>query len=57
MSPLVLWRTVFVAILMVAGIATLFTVMSATHSLEYARTACVNTLVVFEVVYIDHDDG
>ena len=52
MSPLVLWRTVFVALLMVAGIAAVFMLVSNSYSLEYARTACVNTLVFFEVVYL-----
>jgi magnesium-transporting ATPase (P-type) len=52
MSPLVLWRTVFVALLMVAGIAAVFVLVSAGYPLEYARTACVNALVFFEVVYL-----
>jgi len=52
LNPLVLWRTVFVSLLMVAGIAAVFTLALASHSVEYARTASVNTLVLFEVVYL-----
>ncbi len=52
MSPLVMWRTGFVSLLMFAGIVGVFTLVSQTHPIEYARTACVNTLVLFEVVYL-----
>jgi magnesium-transporting ATPase (P-type) len=52
MSPMVLWRTAFVSLLMFAGIMLVFALVSPTHSVEYARTASVNTLVLFEIVYL-----
>lgn len=52
MSPMVLWRTAFVSLLMFAGIMLVFALVSRDHSVEYARTASVNTLVLFEIVYL-----
>ncbi len=52
MSPLVIWRTSFVSLLMVAGIAVMFTLALEDHDVAYARTVSVNTLVAFEVVYL-----
>jgi cation-transporting P-type ATPase F len=52
MSSLVLWRTAFVSLLMFAGIMFVFTFVLSERSVEYARTASVNTLVLFEIVYL-----
>ncbi|MGD8832727.1 MAG: HAD-IC family P-type ATPase [Pseudomonadales bacterium] len=52
LSRLVVWRTAFVSLLMLAGIAWLFSVESESASLEYARTAAVSLLVVFEALYL-----
>jgi len=51
LSALVVWRTVFVSLLMLAGISWVFSV-EVQHGTDYARTAAVNTLVVFEAVYL-----
>ena len=50
LSRLVVWRTVFVSFLMVAGVTYVFATEARTT--EYARTACVNALVMFEAVYL-----
>lgn len=52
LSGLVVWRTAFVSAVMLAGITWLFAVESAGKDLAYARTAAVNLLVLFEVVYL-----
>jgi magnesium-transporting ATPase (P-type) len=52
MTGLVIWRTVFVSMLMLAGITWLFALEASQQELEYARTAAVNLLVIFEVVYL-----
>jgi Ca2+-transporting ATPase len=52
LSGLVIWRTAFVSVIMLAGITWLFAAESAAQELEYARTAAVNLLVVFEAVYL-----
>jgi magnesium-transporting ATPase (P-type) len=52
LTPLVIWRTVFVSVLMLAAISWVFTVEAAQHGTDYARTAAVNTLVLFEAVYL-----
>jgi magnesium-transporting ATPase (P-type) len=53
LSPLALWRTGYVGLLMLGGVALLFsTSVSGGASLEYARTLAVNALVVFEAVYV-----
>ena len=50
MDPLMIWRTGFVSLLMVAGVAVIFATEG--ESTNYARTAAVNTLVAFEAVYL-----
>jgi magnesium-transporting ATPase (P-type) len=53
LSPLALWRTGYVGLLMLGGVALLFSEAVANgNSLEYARTVAVNVLVVFEAVYV-----
>ncbi|MDH3643445.1 MAG: cation transporting ATPase C-terminal domain-containing protein, partial [Gammaproteobacteria bacterium] len=52
LTPLVIWRTVFVSVLMLIAISWVFMVEAAEHNTEYARTAAVNTLVMFEAVYL-----
>jgi magnesium-transporting ATPase (P-type) len=52
LTPLVIWRTVFVSVLMLAAISWVFTVEAAEQGTEYARTVAVNMLVVFEAVYL-----
>ncbi len=52
LSALVVWRTGFVSLLMLAAIAWLFSREAATGNLEYARTAAVSLLVLFEAVYL-----
>ena len=51
-SGLVLWRIAFVSALMMLGIASIYFLASATESTGYARTAAVNTLVLFEALYL-----
>ncbi|MGE0625858.1 MAG: HAD-IC family P-type ATPase [Pseudomonadales bacterium] len=51
LSALVIWRTAFVSLLMLAAIAWLFA-RESEHGLEYARTAAVSLLVTFEAVYL-----
>ncbi len=53
LSGLVLWRTAFVSVIMVAGTFGMF-VWQREHgaSIGLARTAAVNTLVMFEVFYL-----
>jgi magnesium-transporting ATPase (P-type) len=52
LTRLVIWRTVFVSVLMLAAISWVFAVEAAQHGTDYARTAAVNTLVLFEAVYL-----
>ncbi len=53
LSPFLLWRTGFVALLLLAGTFGLFVQAEAGgQGLEQARTVAVNMLVVFEVVYL-----
>jgi magnesium-transporting ATPase (P-type) len=53
LSPFLLWRTCFVALLLLAGTFGLFVHAQASGlGLEEARTVAVNMLVVFEVVYL-----
>jgi magnesium-transporting ATPase (P-type) len=53
LSGLALWRTAFVGMLMLAGVMLLYALERADEmSIEYARTVAVNTLVVFECVYL-----
>ena len=51
LTPLVIWRTLFVAILMLAGVAASY-LLAGQHTIEYARTVAVTTLVGFEAVYL-----
>ena len=53
LSAYLLWRTVFVSLLLVAGTIGLFVLeRSAGAGIEAARTVAVNALVIFEVVYL-----
>lgn len=52
LSGLVIWRTGFVSLVMLAGIAWLVAKESSQHEFEYARTAAVSLLVLFEAVYL-----
>ncbi len=52
LSGLVLWRIGFVSFIMLGAITWLFTVEIAEHGIEYARTAAVTLLVIFEAVYL-----
>lgn len=53
LSALALWRTGYVSLLMLAGVAAIFWLgFSDTGSLDYARTLSVNLLVLFEAVYL-----
>ena len=52
LTRLVVWRTGFVSMLMLGGITWLFAVEVRAHNTEYARTAAVNLLVVFEIAYL-----
>ena len=53
LSPFMIWRIVFVSLLMVAGTFGLFLwELSSGTELDTARTIAVNTLVVLEVFYL-----
>ncbi len=53
LSPFVLWRTAFVGLLMVAAIYGLFAwELAAGSTLEAARAAAVNALVLLEAAYL-----
>jgi len=52
LTNLVVWRTVFVSVTLLTGIIWLFTLEARHHEIEYARTAAVNLLVLFEAVYL-----
>ncbi|HEY5646402.1 MAG TPA: HAD-IC family P-type ATPase [Pseudomonadales bacterium] len=52
LSALVIWRTIFVSLLMLMAIAWLFSREAAEEGTEYARTAAVSLLVLFEAVYL-----
>lgn len=53
LSPLFIWRIIFVSILMVIGNFYLFNLsLSSANDLNTARTIIVNALVIFEVVYL-----
>jgi len=53
LTPMFLWRIVFVSFILMAGTFGLFIMERAEGaSLEYARTVAVNTLVMFEIFYL-----
>jgi magnesium-transporting ATPase (P-type) len=52
LTGLVVWRTGFVSVVMLGAITWLFALEAAQHETEYARTAAVNLLVLFEAVYL-----
>ena len=53
LSPLAVWRTGYVSLLMLAGVGALFSMtLDSGASLAYARTTSVNLLVAFEAVYL-----
>ncbi|PPE69824.1 cation-transporting P-type ATPase [Caldimonas thermodepolymerans] len=53
LSPFMVWRCIFVAVLFVIGVLGIFGYAGwRGHSLEQARTMVVNTLVVFEIFYL-----
>ena len=53
LSPMLVWRIVFVSAIIVTGTFGLFVWMREQGaSVEYARTVAVNTLVMFEVFYL-----
>jgi magnesium-transporting ATPase (P-type) len=52
LSGLVIWRTGFVSFVMLTAITWLFALEASQQETEYARTAAVNLLVLFEVVYL-----
>ena len=53
LSPLLMWRILFVAIILMVGTFGLFIwEIEQGRSLQYARTIAVNTLVVFEIFYL-----
>lgn len=52
LSGLVIWRTGFVSFVMLTAITWLFALEAAEQETEYARTAAVNLLVLFEIVYL-----
>lgn len=52
LSPPVVWQTVFAAALMLAAIAWLYAREAESSGVEYARTAAVTLLVMFEAAYL-----
>jgi magnesium-transporting ATPase (P-type) len=52
LTGLVIWRTGFVSVVMLGAITWLFALEAAQQETEYARTAAVNLLVLFEAVYL-----
>ena len=53
LSPLLIWRIVFVSAIIVVGTFGLFVLeRNQGASVEYARTVAVNTLVMFEIFYL-----
>lgn len=53
MSPFVIWRIVYVSLILVSGTFGLFLWYEQTgHSHEASRTIAVNTLVMFEIFYL-----
>ena len=53
LSGFLIWRTLFVGMILVAGTFGLFLwYQSAGASVEYSRTIAVNTLVMFEIFYL-----
>jgi magnesium-transporting ATPase (P-type) len=53
LSPLLIWRVVFVSLVVVSGTFGLF-LWERTHGapVDFARTVAVNTLVMFEIFYL-----
>lgn len=53
LTPLFLWRTAYVAVILMIGTFSLFVWELTQHmSLEQARTVAVNTLVMYEIFYL-----
>jgi len=53
LSHLILWRILFVTLIMLGGTFGLFLyLVEQGEAIDYARTAAVNTLVMFEVFYL-----
>ncbi len=53
LTPYLIWRIVFVSLIMMAGTMGLFVWgMEQGESVEYARTVAVNTLVIFQIFYL-----
>jgi len=53
LSPFLVWRVLFVSLILVLGVFGTFLWMQRTgFDLETARTAAVNTLVLFEIFYL-----
>jgi magnesium-transporting ATPase (P-type) len=52
LSGLVIWRTGFVSFIMLGAITWLFALEIAAQGTEYARTAAVSLLVLFEAFYL-----
>ena len=53
LTPLLMWRVVFVSVILMAGTTGLFLwQMEQGVSIEHARTVAVNTLVMFEIFYL-----
>ncbi len=51
-SHFLLWRIIFVSLILVAGTSSLFLWGMGHGDIDYARTVAVNTLVMFEVFYL-----
>ena len=53
LTPYLIWRIVFVSLIMMAGTMGLFLWgMEQGYGVEYARTVAVNTLVIFQIFYL-----
>ncbi len=53
LSPALVWRTVFVSLLFVAGVfGVFFYALDTGQSVDMARTLAVNTIVVMEIFYL-----
>ncbi len=52
LSAFLMWRLALVAMVITLGVFAHFLLLQGSHGIEYARTAAVNTLVMFEIFYL-----